>query len=676
MMLKMNYKKLITSAVALLLIANIIFMLEYIFLGYQNYFHSDSASKVLLAKEVFDTGYFFPPDWNYVNSDLLVIFGHLFIIPLIPFMPAGFTAHAISGSVFAGLILWGVWLVSSIGNIPLWQRLVVVAVMASGISGFMVENLYGQVSYGVVFFTCLYIVYFSDRILLTKGKLKIFWSILLIIILALAYWANPKRAFVTYGLPLFLSLSWMVFVKNKKDGSKYLLIIIVALLGAALGSLLHIQAIKEVNNHLGVGNARWLPIEGVLTNIGLTFKGLFAQLGGLLPANSSLFTLGGLYAGFRFVAAVTALIVVPIVLKRTINHGTDRMKLFALFSVFAFGLLMFMQITTTIPDMSDPVQSSRYLVPGVLLGILIMTIHHVQWSRQPSLMVMSVIVVTFTFITSGYHSYRLSTLSSQHLGQPLQISTDRQEIIDFLRKNNLEYGYASYWNAGSLTVLSDGEVKVRQIVLDRGLPSPMRHHSSNRWYRQSIWQGKSFLLLHQSEIPHLDFNKLERLGLKPIEKLQRGNFVVYVFSQNIAAKLPGWDARYEEAAVFLANADARSQTGRLVDTNGMQILVAEKGETGALHFGPYVNVEPGRYRVLFDVTTPYNQSGTVRLDVAAAPDQKIFGEVTLTEINKPYAIDFTLDEMRSMEFRVWALGNEMVSFRSVSIHRLQDNLQK
>lgn len=671
----MNYKKLLTGGVSLLLLVNIAFMLGYIFIWYQNYFHSDSAAKVLLAKEIFDTGYFFHLDWNYVNSDLFVLFGHVFIIPLLPFIPAGFTAHAISGSVFAALILWGVWLVSGIGNIPLWQRLTAVAVIASGISGFMTENLYGQVSYGAVFFFCLYIVYFSDKTLTTQGKWKIFWSILLIIILTLAYWANPKRAFVTYGLPLFLALGWLVFINNKKDNRKYSILIIVALIGATIGSLLHIQTIKEVSNHLGAGNARWLPIEGVLTNIGLTFKGLFAQLGGLLPANTSLFTLGGLYAGFRFVVATTALIVIPIAFKRTMVQGTDRMKLFALFGIFAFGLLMFMQITTTIPDMTDPIQSSRYLVPGLLLGILILTMNPVQWSHQPSLFTMSVVLVSFTFVTSGYHTYRLSTINSQHLGQPLQINTDRFEMVDFLKKNNLRYGYASYWNAGSLTVLSDGEVKIRQIVLNNGMPTPMRHLSSNRWYRQSAWQGKSFLMLHQSEIPLLDIEKLMRLGLQSTEKLNYKNFSIYVFPENIAAKLPGWDTRYEEPAVFLANADTPSQTGWLVDVNGLRMLVAEKGESGALHFGPYVNVEPGRYRVTFDISTPYNQAGTVRLDVAAAPDQKIFGEITLTESNKPQVIDFTLNELRTMEFRVWALGNEKVFFKSVAIQRISDNVQ-
>lgn len=670
----MNYKKLITSGVILLLLINIVFMLGYIFIWYQNYFHSDSAVKVLLAKEIFDTGDFFPSDWNYVNSDLFVLFGHVFILPLLPFMPAGFTAHAISGSVFAGLILWGVWLVSSIGDIPRWQRLAIVSVIASGISGFMIENLYGQVSYGVVFFFCLYIVYFSDRILSTQGKWKVVWGILLIIILALAYWANPKRAFVSYGLPLFLALSWMFFLNKKRNGYKYLSLIIIALFGAVLGSLLHIQTIKEVNNHLGASNARWLPLEGVLTNIGLTAKGLFAQLGGLLPADVSLFTLGGLYAGFRFVVAAIALIVITIVLRRTIAHGTDRMKLFGLFSMFAFGLLLFMQITTTIPVMSDPITSSRYLVPGLLLGILIMIMYPVQWSRQGSPLTMSVLLVTFAFIVSGYHNFRLSTTNSEYLAQPLQINPDREELINFLRKNNLEYGFSSYWNAGSLTVLSDGEVKVRQIVFSNGVPAPMRHLSSNRWYRPSMWQGETFLLLTSQEAKFLDSEKMVFYGAIPSQIKEFDDYIIYVFPENIAGRFPGWDTRFESPVTFKVSKDSLSQTGRLNDDyeGAGPVLLAEKGESGALYFGPYVNVEPGRYRVTFDVIAAQQSSGVVRLDVAAAPDQKIFGEITLTESHQPQVIEFSLDKTRTMEFRVWALGNERVIFRGVTIQRLYE----
>ena len=117
-----------------------------------------------------------------------------------------------------------------------------------------------------------------------------------------------------------------------------------------------------------------------------------------------------------------------------------------------------------------------------------------------------------------------------------------------------------------------------------------------------------------------------------------------------------------------------SQVGRLVksDTGSGYILVAEKGESGALHYGPYVDVEPGRYRVTFDVQAEQSTSAVVRIDVAAAPDQKIYSELVLTESKEPQKIEFNLEKPRTLEFRVWALGIEKVRFNGLTIERIDD----
>jgi hypothetical protein len=85
---------------ASLLAINIGLLIWFLFFGYESGFHSDSAAKVLLAREIIITKDYFPDDWNYINNDLFVFFGHTFIIPLLEIMPAGFTAHAISGLIF------------------------------------------------------------------------------------------------------------------------------------------------------------------------------------------------------------------------------------------------------------------------------------------------------------------------------------------------------------------------------------------------------------------------------------------------------------------------------------------------------------------------------------------------------------------------------------------------
>ena len=277
----MKTNKLLTSFMMVFLITNLFFLIWYIFFGYQAFFHSDSATKVLLAREIFDSGRFFPQDWNYVNGDLFILFGHVIIIPLLAVLPAGFTVHAVSGFVFSGLILYGLWLITGLGDIPLWRRLAVVAIFAAGISGFIAENLFGQVSYGVVIFFCCYILYSSWRFLSAQGRQSLTWAALLTGLLILAYWANPIRAFLTYGLPLLASLVWLALFCEVQNKKKFLWLIGLTLGGAVAGYGLHSISIADLNNVKGAADARWLSFDLILRNFPLALKGIFAQLGGL-----------------------------------------------------------------------------------------------------------------------------------------------------------------------------------------------------------------------------------------------------------------------------------------------------------------------------------------------------------------------------------------------------------
>ena len=67
--------------------------------------------------------------------------------------PLGSVAiYSISGLFSSGLILAGVYLVSGIVSEKTSNRIIVVAIFASGLSGFTAENLYGQASYGTVLY--------------------------------------------------------------------------------------------------------------------------------------------------------------------------------------------------------------------------------------------------------------------------------------------------------------------------------------------------------------------------------------------------------------------------------------------------------------------------------------------------------------------------------------------
>jgi hypothetical protein len=452
---------------------------------------------------------------------------------------------------------------------------------------------------------------------------------------------------------------------------------LVACLAILFGAGLHGLTISGVNNVLGVGHARWLSYELMQRNTGLLLKEFLAIFGGLPPVEGAVVCKTGIFSAIRFIAALILLVLMPVAIKRTFRQGNSSLLFLCAYALTSFMLVLFLQLATTIADTSDPIQSSRYLVPSLILLMLLVLMQSVDFIKTP-LLAGSLAFLSIAFIASAYPALVASGTSSQLTWGMPERSNQKKALVDFLVQNGLHYGYATYWNAGVTSVLSDERVLVRQIVIDNGLPMPMCHLSSNRWYRPSAWEGKTFLLLTQQEAKMIDWDKMAAMSARPEKEIVFNEFVVYVFRDNIAKHLPGWDTSFIEPVLIKANKKSLSQTGHFVEAQDEAggMLIAEKGQAGALHFGPYFNVQPGRYKVTFDVHAAHHPSGSVRLDVAATPDQKLYGEKTLLSSEGAQEIEINLDVFRTLEFRVWALGTEKVAFKSVSIQRQPDDGHK
>ena len=672
---KQKKEHVLTLLMLVLLVVNAVCLLWYVAFGYRGLFHSDSAAKVLLAREIFETGDFFPREWNYVNGDLWVFFGHMLIVPLLAFMPAGFAVHAISGLIFSCLIACGVWLVVGMMEIPLWRKILIIAVVLSGISGYMAENMYGQVSYGPTFFSCCCLVFFSWKYSSGDDRFGKIWALLLIVFLVMVYWGNPKRAIVTYGAPLFAAFVYQFLAKEGKERRLYLMLIIFGCVGAFLGTWLHVATMMNVNNVDGTAAARWLPFESILRHIVLAFKGFLGLLGGLPAADSPLFSWRGLYSEVRLIVACLILAIIPLAIVRFLRGSGEGGKMIGLFAFFIIAISLFMQVATTIPNMNDPVSVSRYLVPGVVLGLICLLGMPLVLTQSPGL-IMAVAAIFFVLVSNAVvicgvpNSFSRGTIASPWRADSYS-DPIRQELIGILRENGLEYGYASFWNAGVLSVLSNEEVRVRQIVIQNGMPAPFRWLSSNRWYRPAAWSGKTFLLLDEKEADLVNLDKMAEFGMPLQATLRAAGYVIFIFAENIA-RLPGWDMSYKMPVFFPVGSSSLSQIGHIIKEGAGAKLIAQKGEIGFLHYGPYVNVEPGRYRVTFDIATNYHPDGSAKLDVVSSGGAEVLGQRVITESSGTQWIDFSVDMSSVMEFRVFALGNEEVIFKGVSIVRISD----
>jgi len=661
-------------AAAFILVINFCFLLFYVFVEYRRLFHADSAMKVLLAREIVNSHSFFPPDWYYGNNDIVVVFGHLFIIPILAFLPAGFTAHAISGLVTSILVLHSVWLAAGLAPIGRTRRTLITASVAAGMSGVLAENLYGQASYGTILYMSLYSIYCLVRLMREKSaKNIVIWSVLLCALIAAEFWGNPQRAIVTVGMPLIVAALWSIHRLGVHPAGvgRASLVGAAASMCAAIGggTILYGVTFAHVNNAARAASSiKWLPYDAIVSNLAVLGKAVLAVFGGSPPGGSGLLTVVGLYGALRLIVAVILVALIVRSVATSARPG-DEVRPLAIFGSVALLLVCFLQVATTIPDLSDPIGSSRYLVPSLVTMTIVALATPLDMRLRP-IEFLSVVVVFAGLLTSAYPTFvRSDAWSPLTSGQRKSPAVNFPDLARYLQANGLNYGYATYWNAGTVSVLSDEHVLVRQITLDGALPMPLRFLSADHWYNTETWKGETFLLLTQDEANKVDWKRLAELGLPVSRKLQFGNLGIFVFGQNIAAKIAGWDVEFKQPMTFHADAGALTQVGSLEQHGGEKVLVAPAKSPGALYYGPFVKVIPGTYRLTFDVEASSNPAATLRLDAATSPGGMVLAQKELTESHGPQQLLFSLDHTSIMEFRVWALGNGAVTFKSVTIER-------
>jgi hypothetical protein len=391
--------------------------------------------------------------------------------------------------------------------------------------------------------------------------------------------------------------------------------------------------------------------------------------GGTLPAEGGVMTVGGAYMALRFVAAVVMIALIPIAILRALRHGSESRKFVGAFAGSSMALFLFIHLTTTTPDMSDPLSSARYLVPSLVLCMILVVAVLGDVESSPLLRTLTVGLAVVL---------ALAPISPQHSFNRIWkggAADSRMDLVRLLEKEGLHYGYATYWNAGALSVLSDQRVLVRQIIFSEiGLPKPMRHLNSNRWYRREAWTGRSFLMLTKDEWSRVDMPRLVSLVGSPERELLWGNFRIVVFAENLA-ELPGWTDRLDdvEASNWPANEQTPHTTGRLAAADGRRAMLAAPGESGFLSYGPYIDLPAGRYAVSFDVRGGMDPTGNAdlgRVDVALA-GQSIVAMPIRAGGSSPLRLEFELAEAaQSVEFRTYVDGREEVRFLGVSMQAI------
>lgn len=124
-------------------------------------------------------------------------------------------------------------------------------------------------------------------------------------------------------------------------------------------------------------------------------------------------------------------------------------------------------------------------------------------------------------------------------------------LAEFLVGEGLEYGYATFWYAQAITLLSDSEVRVRNMDVSDSKGVVGRHYQSSLdWYNDQEGVSEYFVILSSSEYKKVFTTRawqawMDEYYLRHYEDPNDAKgFQIYVFSENVLRDF-GSDARAE-----------------------------------------------------------------------------------------------------------------------------------
>jgi hypothetical protein len=371
----------------------------------------------------------------------------------------------------------------------------------------------------------------------------------------------------------------------------------------------------------------------------------------------TLFSPSGLLMALRYLAAIGIVIVIVyglISLGKSKDMGARYVSLFSTSSIAITFLV------TSMTDMGE----NRYWQVAISIAFIFGFAAFLESKNGKSW-----IFTTLTFLVI---SVNIVSVTAFGVFQPSSSSeSSPRKLQSFLSSHDLDYGYASYWNASKYTILSESELIIRPVhVLDNSV-MPFRWLSSETWFRGSS-KDKSFLLLDNLEKEILIEADLEALGVAPKTRLTFGESVIYVFDFDLADRVVGWDPTFLNGDYWPANISTFTKIGVLNDSaqtgNTKQCLSAKKGEFGLVHFGPYVSIAPGTYTAKFEISTSEPTSERTYIEVTYNGGLDTLGKQPLDSTLSVQEIEFKVGSFtEGLELIYYSGGESDSLFCGVSL---------
>lgn len=537
-----------TGAIAVLVcvvVAQVLYAIHF----YKPHFQSDDAVLNMLAESMWSQRTLFPMGWVTNNGDLMVPSGALLVAPLLSWIPNGYEAHAVAGVFSIAAMLFAfTWFVRQRISDPSVTAIATAACI-SGLSWYCAHAIYQQTTYlwwPGGFFVGATLIWKWRRARELDRPSRGLGVALFMLVFAICF-ANPARTAVMFVLPLYAFDRGLEAWNRDGTGgtlkrwSRRLGLSRRSTTGVLIGAFV-CAAIAYAGLRLwgrmetlhGASGLHWAGWGSVARHLGLFVEGWFPLLG-VNPAGVS--AKAGVFAAaldlgrLALAAWLTWVAVSEIATMHRQRDNFRRALVFAFLGAFVPIFVLYVFMAPLAVDLS----TMRYFIVPVFI-LLVMAAVRIAAAPSRDGTAFSIVVVATGLLLALTSAQRFVFHANQPWNDFWRINPSASmQLADTLQREKLEWGYATWWNAGVTTVMSEGRARVSPVTLSKDAIRPFPFMVQKDWYAPSRWRGETFLALDAGERSQDNLDELQALLGPPARVVETPFHTVLVYDRNIMA---------------------------------------------------------------------------------------------------------------------------------------------
>ena len=653
-----------TNALAGVLAVVLAFDVAYLYgVKFADVFHSDTAGNLLIAAHCAADRSLVTTKWFYSNGDVWIVMPHVFA--LVPVALGGLGAGTLIVSFVLGLLTNALALGWSYARLAGGRATALAAAAITLIAWSRLHVMFVYVEIAYAMLATIYLALFVIAARIVDGRARRVETVVAAALFAATSAQNPVRAVVFVVAPVVVACLW-----PWRDQPWRRRLSVAGAMAVISGVALAVYELAfkrwlTFSSPSGHVDFHVRDVDGVVENLSLIARGFGIASGGATGID---------------LAAAPGLIVLGGALALTAAHAFGARALTASRFVVVAVLA---QLAATLGPMAignlvlNP-QSIRYALPSLMLVLglaAILAIDRIERGRAPAARawLATAAAVALLSLTRVVGRYTLEAPNGQWAHRAAH-----HHLADALRGRGLRHGFATYWNANLVTVLSHGAAKTCPVNFGARV-IPYRWGTDVPCFDGAALPDRVYVALAPGDATTAAEAVRRTLG-EAVERFRvDDHFDVSVFD---ATRIPrGWlepplaDGARARFPMHVRSVHAALSPGQAEEREGA--LVAT-GEEGAIVFGPYIELPRGSYRVRWRGAA-LGPEGELGFDVIAAD-----GAPTLAQWSSPVAdlsspgpgdlasLKVTLSASTpKIETRVFSRGGARVRLDELVIERLE-----